>query len=103
MGKLKQLVLTYDGGVNVFSQGDLIKGEVVLIVDDDKGYGLKDVKGKSVAGKRCHAQLHRRNLYEGFITVILHARTMTLLDLRSMSRLSWGVVTCLGICVLTAI
>ncbi|XP_022106786.1 arrestin domain-containing protein 3-like [Acanthaster planci] len=45
MGKLQQFGLTYDGNVNLFSQGDVIKGEVVLMVDNDKGYGLKDVKG----------------------------------------------------------
>ncbi|XP_022106758.1 arrestin domain-containing protein 3-like [Acanthaster planci] len=45
MGKLKRLGLTYEGNVNLFSQGDVIKGEVVLMVDNDKGYGLKDVKG----------------------------------------------------------
>ncbi|XP_022106787.1 arrestin domain-containing protein 3-like [Acanthaster planci] len=45
MGKLRELEIIFDGEANLFSQNDIIKGEVVLTVDNDKGYGLKDVKG----------------------------------------------------------
>ena len=47
MGKVKHVQIVFDGNVNVFSAGDVIRGKLILQVDADDGqHGLKNVKGE---------------------------------------------------------
>ena len=48
MGILRHLESVYDGNKDLFSQGEILKGWVIVDVQDDyeSGPGLNDVKGE---------------------------------------------------------
>ncbi|XP_038067577.1 arrestin domain-containing protein 1-like isoform X2 [Patiria miniata] len=59
MGKLKNLTIVFDGNVDVFSPGDVIRGQVILLIEADTERGLDNIKGiwlRFIGGARIACQ-----------------------------------------------